>query len=141
MAEKTEKPKQASPPSEGDLLASELNLLKQQNADLQEQMRSTQLQLQAILGRSQTSEEIADFTSKVLDRREQKRQAGGKYQWRITNRRFTAPDGGPVSHIIWSNARTPSEAVNDFKRRARVNWDVSEGSDPYGAEPVTEKKE
>lgn len=125
-------------PTANDLVQSELASLKADYQQLQQQMQNTQLQLQALLGKSQTADEVLNYAKRVLTRLEEKKRSGGKYAWRILDKRFSDGKGNPVSHVIWSNARDAKEALDDFRRRAQVSWDVSEHRAPYEAEPAVD---
>lgn len=133
-------PKQVDPPQVADLVESELSSLRLEHDDLRQQLQATQLQLKALLGKSQTSEQVVNHSKQVIEKLHSAKRAGGKYAWRITNKRFKDGKGNPVSHVIWSNARDAREAVADWKRRCAVTWDPSEGHDPYDAEPIVDAK-
>jgi chromosome segregation ATPase len=123
-------------------LAAQLSAPQAEGPDLHEQVRILQLQLAALDARNSTAEMIIGNAAKVLERLEEEKKKGGKYKWQIENHQFKTPatknnPGKPSVHVIWSNATTEKEALEDFKRRSRVQHDPA-NKDPFRAVMVEE---
>lgn len=118
-------------------LAAQLASPQAEGTDLREQVRILQLQLAALDARNATAEMITGNAQKVIDRLEAEKKKGGKYKWAIENHKFKTPatknnPGKPAVHVIWSNATTEREALEDFRRRSRVQHDATD-KDPFRA--------
>lgn len=122
----------------GDTVAISRQLLEiqEENVDLKERVRKQEMELKAIRVQAMNSEERLQHAQTILARLERERAHGGANKWRILNARFKDRSGKPASHVIYSDATSATEAVQDFKRRAGVQWDSTEGSDPFSAELV-----
>lgn len=98
--------------------------------DLREKVRQMDLQLAAIDARTATADIVLDNARRVLERLKVEKQRFGKYEWKIENHRFKSRKKEPAEHTFYSDATTEKAAVEDFKRRSRVQV---EGSDPFKA--------
>lgn len=101
--------------------------------DLRDKMRQMELQLAAIDARTATADVVLDNARRVLERLEAERKRFGKYEWEIENHRFKSRNKVPAKHRFYSDATTEKGAVDDFKRRSRVQI---EGTDPFKAVKV-----
>lgn len=98
--------------------------------DLRDDLRQVKLQLAAIDARTATADIVLDNARRVLERLEADKQRGGKYKWEIENHRFKSRNKEPAKHVFYSDATTEKAALDDFKRRSRVQID---GTDPFKA--------
>lgn len=118
-------------------LSNQLLEIQEENLGLKERLRRQELELQAIRVQAMNSEQRIEAARKVLDAIEAERAKGGANKWLITNSRWKNRQGEPAGHVFYSDATEPRAAVSDFKNRAGVQWDSTEGSDPFGAELIS----
>ena len=103
--------------------------------DLREELRQLKLEVSAVRAQSATADQILRFSEQVLDRIEIEKRRGGANHWVIKNKYFKNRQGEPARHDMWSNAETPREAIEDFKRRTGAQHDASDKrGDPFEAE-------
>lgn len=131
----TKRPTPAQVQRELDDLKAELSQLASRlsassDGDLRDKMRQMELQLAALDARTATADIVLDNARRVLERLEADKQRFGKYEWEIENHRFKSRNKEPARHRFYSDATTEKAALDDFKRRSRVQV---EGSDPFKA--------
>jgi hypothetical protein len=92
------------------------------------------LQLAAMDARRMTADIVLNNAQKVLDRLEAEKQRYGKYKWLGENHYFKSRDGKPATWEFYSDAKTERDAIEDFKRRNRVQYDSTDKrGDPFKA--------
>lgn len=139
VAQQTKRPTPAQIAQDIEEIRAELNKLTGQSqaeelADIREKVQHLQLQLAALDARNATADIVLNNAQKVLDRLEEERRKGGKYKWLIENHYFKDRQGKPASHVIYSDATEPRGALDDFRRRSRVQHDQSDKrGDPFKA--------
>lgn len=120
-------------------LADVVKRLEAKVSELSESLETAQLRLRAMAGQFEAPEEIERYASRVKERVRLTKMTSGQNQWLIVNTRYKLPNGDHPAHEFWSDAETARDALADYKKRCQIQWDVSEGPDPFQAKLVEKK--
>jgi hypothetical protein len=120
-------------------MESETKVVKRrQNPDpaVDDRLAGLEARFREISGKFEDSATMLANARKIRDRIAEKAKSGGRNLWKMTNSRYKDQLGNPISSEFWSDANTPAEALADYNRRNKRQWNVEIDHEPMKAELI-----